>query len=51
MAMAPLRLPEQTVRVSRWSIDFGSIIGSGTFGSVYRARDDEGSVVKSSPPR
>ena len=43
MAMAPLRLPEQTVRVSRWSIDFGSIIGSGTFGSVYRARDEEGS--------
>ena len=43
MAVAPLRLPEQSVRVSRWSIDFGSIIGSGTFGSVYRARDEEGS--------
>ena len=43
MAVAPLRLPEQSLRVSRWSIDFGSIIGSGTFGSVYRARDEEGS--------
>jgi len=43
MAMAPLQLPVQSVRVSRWSVDFGSIIGSGTFGSVYMARDEEGS--------
>ena len=43
MAMAPLQLPAQSVRVSRWSVDFGSIIGSGTFGSVYMARDEEGS--------
>ena len=43
MAMAPLQLPVQSVRVSRWSVDFGAIIGSGTFGSVYMARDEEGS--------
>ena len=35
--------PARRVRVSRWSVDFGSIIGSGTFGSVYMARDEEGS--------
>ena len=35
--------PARNVRVSRWSVDFGSIIGSGTFGSVYMARDEEGS--------
>ena len=37
------RMPGSVVRVSRWSIDFGSIIGHGTFGSVFRARDEEGS--------
>ena len=39
----PASSTERLVRVSRWSIDFGSIIGHGTFGSVFRARDEEGS--------
>ena len=46
--MHPARSPpspepsSQRVRVSRWSIDFASTIGSGTFGRIYKARDEEG---------
>ena len=41
--LAPHQPPARGgVRVSRWSIDVASLIGSGAFGSVYMARDEEG---------
>ena len=39
---APHQSPARIVRVSRWSLDVTSLLGSGAFGSVYMARDEEG---------